>query len=68
MSAQDAQAIIWARHLGQGDTIFKSIPIGGKFRFAGSDVTLTKTSEGRYRGEGKGTFRTSTRTAVFRIP
>ena len=63
---RDCDALIWADNLEAGDTLFKNVPVGGKFRFASSSEVLTRTKTGHKNPIGK-TFKTGQRTAVFLI-
>lgn len=65
---RDIAALAWAKPLG-GNTIFKLVPLGGKFRFREGDAeTFTKTSErGWFQNTTGRKFRTGVRTAVYSV-
>lgn len=63
---RDAGAAVWARALNMGDTLFKFIPVTGRFRFHTGAAVFVKTGERSYRAAAGGrTFRTGARTACF---
>jgi hypothetical protein len=69
---RDADAGLWARELGMGETMFKSLPTGARFVFSRDDAgkpyaILVRTANG-YRHEiGGRQFKTGARTACFRL-
>ena len=60
----DSEVLSAATLLGLGNALFKDVPIGGKFRFKGSDVYI-KTKSGYKSVNGGRTYKTGQRTAVF---
>lgn len=65
---RDQSAAGWGRELGLGNSLFKDIPVGGKFRFGNSDEVLTKVSSTQYRSPNSPSrFRTGARTAVSQV-
>ncbi|WP_316196676.1 hypothetical protein [Bradyrhizobium sp. SZCCHNS3053] len=62
---KDAEAVGWAQALNLGNALFKNVPDGGVFYFAGSDQMLIKKGN-RYRRTDSMTFyKTGQRTAVL---
>jgi hypothetical protein len=61
----DMGALVAARTLEIGNSIFKNVPLGGTFRFANSTLELRKVSFNRY-SDGTATYSTGQRAAVFR--
>ena len=69
---QDADACTWARALGMGPAMFKSLPVGARFVFSADHADkpyaiLVRTAHG-YRHEiGGRQFTTGARTACFAL-
>ena len=69
----DADASVWARVLGMGPTMFKSIRPGQRFVFSMDHIgrpyaILVKTANGYRHETGGRQFRTGQRTACFVLP
>jgi hypothetical protein len=70
---RDADAAIWARTLGLGETQFKNLPVGARFVFNKDDADrpfciLVKTARGYRHEVGGRHWKTGARTACFRLP
>ena len=67
---RDADAMLWARALGMGETMFKSLPVGARFVFRKEDADrphciLVKTANGYRHEVGGRQWKTGARTACF---
>ncbi|MBY0561522.1 hypothetical protein [Hyphomicrobium sp.] len=67
---RDADACLWAKELGLGETLFKSVPLGARFVFDrdhfGKDYAILIKCANGYRHEvGGRIWSTGARTACF---